>query len=468
MNNIEKITISATTSIKNAMKVIDSCGMGFGLIIDKHNKLIGVVSDGDVRRSILKGINIDNVEIGTIASFPITINEEWNEIDVRYLINKSYALKDILKYSNVKIPIVDDDFRPIDILCVTNKGCKSIKNEVGNRTIIKDADTIKKVLIIGGAGYLGSILIRKLLKKNYCVRVLDNLTYGNDGIRDIDNPNFQFIEGDMRNIQTLMIAFEGVDAVIHLGAIVSDPACALNPKNTIEINYISTMLIAEIAKFYQINKFIFASTASVYGANSNKNLNEESILNPVSLYAETKLKSELALFRVMDDLFKPTIFRMATLFGYSPRQRFDLVVNVMSAKGIIENEITIFGGRQWRPLLHVSDAADAYIKCLQLPSNHVGGKIYNLGDNTLNYTVNDIGKLIQKTLQNTIIDIRSESVDVRNYKLDFSKIEREFNFKAKYSIEDGVEEIRRAIEEKRIIDYRDEKYYNHLALNIHD
>ena len=135
MNNIEKITISATTSIKNAMKVIDSCGMGFGLIIDKHNKLIGVVSDGDVRRSILKGINIDNVKIETIASFPITINEEWNEIDVRYLINKSYALKDILKYSKVKIPMVNDDFQPIDILCVTNKGCKSIKNEVGNRTI---------------------------------------------------------------------------------------------------------------------------------------------------------------------------------------------------------------------------------------------------------------------------------------------------------------------------------------------
>ena len=239
----------------------------------------------------------------------------------------------------------------------------------------------KKVLVVGGAGYLGSILVNKLLEKGYKVRILEIFLFGKESIDEIkNNPNLEVVEGDLRNIRTISNALKGMDAVIDLAAVVGDPACQTKPIDTIETNYLAAKTLAEACKYQQINKFIFASTCSVYGQGEEK-LSEESPLNPTSLYAKSKIKTEEGILSLSDDNFSPCILRMGTLYGLSPRMRFDLVVNVLTMKALTEKKIKIFGGDQWRPLVHVSDVARAIVLVLKAPISKVGNQIFNVGNN---------------------------------------------------------------------------------------
>ncbi|ODS41288.1 MAG: hypothetical protein A7315_02015 [Candidatus Altiarchaeales archaeon WOR_SM1_79] len=331
----------------------------------------------------------------------------------------------------------------------------------------KEKRGVNKVLVIGGAGYLGSVLSRKLLQKGYKVRVLDNLTYGDDGIRDLYNgDNFEFVKGDMRDISTVVDAIKGMDAVIHLAAIVGDPASALSPQKTIEVNYLATKLVAEVCKYHQINRFISASTCSVYGASFTPDTrsDENSPLNPVSLYAEMKIKSEEGLLEMVDGNFAPTILRMATLYGLSPRMRFDLVVNLLTAKAIFDNKITIFGGSQWRPNLHVEDAAEAFIKCLDASIEKVRGEVFNVGSNEQNYRIAQIGEMIHDIIPNAKLETL-EKDDERNYNISFDKISKVLGFGAMRCIKDGVLEIKQVVERGEIKDYKKEKYSNYKFLS---
>jgi FlaA1/EpsC-like NDP-sugar epimerase len=210
------------------------------------------------------------------------------------------------------------------------------------------------ILVIGGAGFLGSLLVRKLLKNNIKVNVLDLLLYGNTSIRDLYSyeKNLKVIKGDFRSIDKIYEAVDDVYCIVHLGGIVGDPACNIDPKLTFDVNLMATKMVAEVAKGSSINKFIFASSCSVYGA-SDEILNEKSMLSPLSLYAKTKLASEDLLLSMKSGNFSPLILRFATLFGLSYRPRFDLVINLFAAKAAIEKKISIFGGDQWRPFIHV-------------------------------------------------------------------------------------------------------------------
>jgi len=210
-----------------------------------------------------------------------------------------------------------------------------------------------RIVVTGGAGYLGSGLCRRLLEENHEVKCLDNLIYGIEPIRPLlENKNFQLLEGDTRDMTTITTAINGAEAVIHLASIVGQQASNLNQKVTMEINYLATKNIAELCKLHGVDVFIFASTCSVYGASPNHLSDEWSTTCPVDLYGETKIKSEAA---ILDIFPEATILRMATLFGFSPRMRFDLAVNRFVAQAIQDKKVTVFGGQQYRPFLHVQD-----------------------------------------------------------------------------------------------------------------
>ncbi len=225
----------------------------------------------------------------------------------------------------------------------------------------------KHVLVIGGGGYIGSALLPKLLDSGYHVRLLDLLLFGTEPIADVlDHPNLEIVQADFRQVDEVVAAVRGMDTLIHLGAIVGDPACALDEELTIEVNLMATRMIAEVAKGSGVKRFIFASTCSVYGA-SDEILDERSALNPVSLYARSKIASEKVLRKMADDRFAPVILRFGTIYGLSGRTRFDLVVNLLAAKALIDKQITVFDGDQWRPFVHVDDAAQAVFKVLEAP-----------------------------------------------------------------------------------------------------
>ncbi len=325
-------------------------------------------------------------------------------------------------------------------------------------------DEVRNVLVIGGAGYIGSVLVRKLLERGYYVTVLDALLYGDEGIRDLyGHDRFELIHDDMRNIEANVRALQFSDAVIHLGALVGDPACSLSDRLTLEINLAATRMIAEAAKGFGIRRFIFASTCSVYGA-SNEILNERSHLNPLSLYAKTKLQSEDLLLTLRDDQFSPVILRFATVYGLSYRPRFDLVVNLLTAKALFERKITIFGGNQWRPFIHVQDASEAILRCLEVPVYAVSGQIFNVGSDEQNYQIEEIGRLIQREIPEAEVLYQGMDSDPRNYRVSFEKIRKQLGFTPKFTVTDGIREIKRAIEGGKITDYKDPRYNNYKTL----
>lgn len=319
------------------------------------------------------------------------------------------------------------------------------------------------VLIVGGAGYIGSILCRKLLDAGRRVRVLDSLVYGDAAIRELyDNPRFELVPGDCRHIQSVVAALKGVRSVIHLAAIVGDPACEQNRQSALEINYAATRMLLEVARGNRVERFIFASSCSVYGATEHL-MDEFSKVQPISLYAETKVDSENALLAARSESFHPTVLRFATVFGHSPRPRFDLVVNLLTAKAHKEGVITIYNGEQWRPFIHVADVADGILAALRADTAVVSGEIFNVGDSRLNHTLSDIAEKIRKAFPNTRIEC-VENADRRNYRVSFDKIRNQLGFECTNSVDDGIAELRAAFQNKYVVDHTDVQYHNQRFL----
>lgn len=320
-------------------------------------------------------------------------------------------------------------------------------------------DPNKAVLVVGGAGYIGTILVSKLLSRGCSVHLLDNLMYGDEAIRPLlGHARLKFVKGDCRNIQDVVRAMNDVGAIIHLAAIVGDPACAAEDENALQINYAATRMMLEIAKGNGIQRFVFASSCSVYGA-SEELMDEESETEPISLYAETKLNSEKVLLEAKSPAFYPTVLRFATVFGMSPRPRFDLVVNLLTAKAIQEGVITIYNGGQWRPFIHVDDVAQGILLTLFAPLEAIGGEVINIGDDRLNYTLAEVAEKIRAQIPGTRIEY-VENSDRRNYRVSFKKAQDSLGFRARYTLEDGVQEVKRAYETGLIHNYRHPFYSN--------
>ncbi len=330
----------------------------------------------------------------------------------------------------------------------------------------KDEPPVDRVLVIGGAGYIGSVLCRQLLADGYSVRVLDALFYGDESLRDVRaDRRFELMWGDSRDIAAVGVAMRGVQAIVHLGEIVGDPACSLDEDTTLEINFAATRMVAEMARSQGIRSFSYASSCSVYGA-SDDLLTETSALNPLSIYARAKIDAERALLGLQNSHFQPLILRLATVYGLSPRPRFDLVVNVLAAKAVMDGQITINGGAQWRPFVHVSDVARLMADCLKKPLTTIGGQVFNVGSTGQNHTIGEIGDLILRCSPRTTLNVLdgAGNGDHRNYRVSFTKIERVLGFAPRKSLLDGIREVQQAFVGGRIADYRERKYHNATML----
>jgi len=325
---------------------------------------------------------------------------------------------------------------------------------------IADPPKVRRALVIGGAGYIGSALLPMLLDRGYEVRVLDLLIYGKDPIAQwLDDPRLEVIQADFRQIDSVVGAMQDVDVVIHLGAIVGDPACALDEGLTTEINLMATRVIAEIAKGYGVRYFVFASTCSVYGV-SDQVLTEESPIKPISLYARSKAASEKVLLKMAGDNFAPVILRFSTVYGLSGRFRFDLVVNLLTAKALIDNEITIFGGDQWRSFVHVADAARSIMAVISAPLDQVRGQIFNVGSDEQNYTISQIGDMIHSYVPAAQIVNKGNEKDPNDYRVGFAKIRKMLGFKPEWTVQKGIEQVIAAIQSGQVKDYKQPYYSN--------
>lgn len=300
------------------------------------------------------------------------------------------------------------------------------------------------ILIVGGGGYIGSVLVQKLIKSNIRVKVFDKFIYGKQVFDDLaDDKRLEIIEGDVTEIYALTLALRNVKAVVHLAGIVGDPASMIDDKLTRHMNIVSTQMLKEAVKAFRIPKFLFASSCSVYGS-SEKIVNEKSKLNPLSPYAKTKIDSEREILQDTFDDFHPTILRFATAFGHSQKPRFDLVFNLFLAQAYNNGFVTVTGENQWRPFISVQDLAEAIMKILEAPKEKISRQIYNIGDNALHATIGELAKIAQGIVgeeKKVQIIVRKDDLDLRNYRVSFDKFQAQFDFKCRTTLEDGAKEI---------------------------
>ena len=319
------------------------------------------------------------------------------------------------------------------------------------------------VLVIGGAGYIGSHVVDQLLKSGETVRVLDKLMYGKQALESFAfNRNFELIDGDTTDIAKLTAAMRGASAVIHLAGLVGDPACAVDKDFTRHTNTIATRMAREVAQAMGVYRFIFASSCSVYGT-SDKEVKEGDELNPVSLYAQTKIDSERELLHNAPDDFFITVLRFATVFGHSFRPRFDLVGNLFTAQAINEGRITVMGPDQWRPFIHCRDLARAIITVLKAEPYLVQSQVFNVGDKRLNMTILELAEAVKKVVQverSVDLVINNDVTDKRNYAVSFEKIRTILGFQAETLLEDGIREIADQFKAGGYNNYQDEIYSN--------
>lgn len=348
--------------------------------------------------------------------------------------------------------------------CLGARTCSYLWEQVlqpDRKARIRSGDNpARSVLVIGGAGYIGSALLSKLLNKGMKVRVLDRFLYGYEPIQQwMNHPRLELVEGDFRHVDKVVEAMQDMDSVVHLGAIVGDPASSLDEDVTIAVNLTATQMIAQVAKACGIRRFVFASTCSVYGA-SDDLLDEHSAVNPISLYGRTKLAAERGLMKMADESFRPTILRFATIYGFSGRTRFDLVVNLLAAMAQAERKITVYGGDQWRPFVHVDDAALAVATVLSSPLSAVGNEKLNIGSDDQNYTIRQIGELIHQKVADAELIVKEDDVDKRNYRVSFAKVKNAIRFEPKWTVERGIEQVLEAVAGGDVTDFRDKQYSN--------
>jgi nucleoside-diphosphate-sugar epimerase len=300
----------------------------------------------------------------------------------------------------------------------------------------------KHVLVTGGAGYVGSVVVDELLERGFRVRALDALLHGSvpSLLQSWGNPRFEFVKGDVRDAETRTRALEGVSAVVHLAAIVGDPACARQPEVAREVNLEATRSLLTDAEHAGVERFLFASTCSNYGRMDNGDLADETVeLKPVSLYAETKVEAEGEVLGRQQ--LAPTCLRFATVYGTSPRMRFDLTVNEFTRDLEVLDELVVFGEQFWRPYVHVRDAASAIALVLEAPLDLVAGEVFNVGDTRENYRKLDLVEILRERFPNGKVDFVHKDEDPRDYRVSFEKFATRTGFKVERSVEDGIDEV---------------------------
>ncbi len=327
----------------------------------------------------------------------------------------------------------------------------------------------KHVLITGGAGYIGSLLTSELLRQNYRVTLLDSLLFGGESILPfMSHPNFHFIKSDVTEHRAIRDAVKkdwGVpNAVIHLAGIVGFPACqAVGKQVAWKYNFDATKLVFEQSADLGVERFVFASTYSNYGLSEDgKPVTEETPLNPQSLYAETKIAGEEYLLAQKDSPCAPLLFRFATLYGISPRTRFDLIVNQFVLEAFIKRQLIIYQRGYSRSFVHIRDVVRGVIMGLEAEQSKIRGQVFNLGTEKGNYSKNDIVGFVLKRMPETVVEYKDLTFggDMRDITVSFEKIRRVLGFETTLTVDDGVREVLFALKSGLIKDPADDRYRN--------
>lgn len=323
---------------------------------------------------------------------------------------------------------------------------------------------MKKIFITGGAGYVGNVLVPQLLQDGYFVTVYDILFFGKETL-PLDHKNLNIIKGDIRDIKKIKESMINHDIVLHLACISNDPSFSLDENLSKTINYDCFEDIVISAKESKIKRFIYCSSSSVYGVAKISEVTETTPLVPLTLYNKYKGLCEPLLFKHINKEFTGVVIRPATICGYSPRMRLDLSVNILTNYAVNKNKITVFGGRQERPNLHIQDMCDVYKLMINTKSDKIQGEVFNVGYQ--NYSILELANIVKKVVQKeypnkkNIILQTTTSDDIRSYRINSDKINKILNFKAKYSIEHAVKDICLAFKSGKLKNtFDNENYYN--------
>ena len=321
----------------------------------------------------------------------------------------------------------------------------------------------KKIIVTGGAGYIGCHVVEELIKSNYQVTVIDRLSFDANSLKEIKHDkNLTIIKEDLRNLNNLQSYLDGAETIIHLAALVGEAACKISETDSISINYDMTIKLCDLARKSKVKKFIFMSTASSYGVqDTNEIANEKTKLNPVSLYAKTKIDCENDLLKKFVDDIEITIFRPSTVYGHSRRMRFDLILNHLVLDAFLKKEIKVFGPEMVRPLMWVGEPARVYKKVIESQDSKFRSQIFNMGYDDENYKKIDIAKLVQANFfQNIEMEVIDKDKDLRSYRLDFSKMKKFFNLEPGSNLLEATKIIVDNITSKKYGDLEAKKYYN--------
>jgi len=318
----------------------------------------------------------------------------------------------------------------------------------------------RKVLVTGGCGYIGSVLVPILLERGYEVRVFDKLYFGDESLKSVRD-RIELIPGDVRNFDPMIL--DGIDGVIHLGSLSNDPTAAFDPDANRTINFEGTMKLARACKEQGIERFTFASTCAVYGFHLDGIADEAFPTDPQSDYAQSKLNVDIELPKLADGKFCPVIFRQATVFGFSPRMRWDIVINAFAMHAFKTGKLDVwFGGEAWRPVVQIRDVAEAHIRALEVNPQKVRGEIFNLVYK--NYRILELAHRVRKALAdmgiNVDVDVNYDQIDNRSYRTSGEKISRVLGFTPSVSVEEGVKEIVEVLRSGRHRDFDHPIYYN--------
>lgn len=324
---------------------------------------------------------------------------------------------------------------------------------------------MKTVLVLGGGGYIGSVLTEMLLDQGHRVRVLDRLFFGRDVLAGLDGrEGLTIVRDDVRYADQRV--FEGVDVVMDLAGISNDPASDLAPQITEDINFGGPRRMACLAKRAGASRYLFSSSCSIYGKGDGHKLDEDSPKAPVSLYAKTKIAAEEELLKANDETFTVAFLRNATVYGLSPRMRFDLVINLMTLYAYKNRRLFVLGGgQQWRPLVHVRDVARAFILLMEAPAEKIAGQAFNVGSNDQNYQIYRIAQMVRDVVPHTDLEVVPDDPDKRSYNVSFDKIERVLGYRVEKSPYEGIVEVKQALERGRVDDTIRTKtvnYYRYL------
>ncbi len=311
----------------------------------------------------------------------------------------------------------------------------------------------KRVLVTGGCGYIGSVLVPKLAQK-YPVTVVDSMFFGN---HLLPMKNLTVVKGDIRDTTLMRSLLSKATDVIHLASIANDPSAELDPTLTYSINRDAVAQLVSAAKECGVRRFINASSSSVYGVKEEESVTEDLSLEPITLYAKLKAETEEIIARATSDEFTTVSIRAATVCGNSPRMRFDVIVNIMAKAAITNGVVTVEGGSQYRPNIHIDDITDLYAMLVEVPDNKITGKVFNAG--SVNHTVKEIAEMAREEI-GAAIKINANVIDSRSYRISSEKIKRELGFETKKTIRRAIGDIKQAFANGSYPDHNNSVYYN--------